>query len=48
MPNNSQQVIKDVVPDNILAELPGDFLFENPFQPATHNTLTNNKFKFID
>lgn len=47
MPNNNKQVIKDVVPANILAELPGDFLFENPFQPASHNTLTNNKFKFM-
>jgi hypothetical protein len=47
MPNNSQQIIKDVVPDDILKELPGDFLFENPFQPVTHNQLTTNKFRFI-
>lgn len=47
MPNNSQQVIKDVVPDSLLKDLPGDFLFENPFQPETNNVLTNNKFKFM-
>ena len=44
---NNQQVIKDIVPDTLLKDLPGDFLFENPFQPATNNPLTNNKFKFM-
>jgi len=47
MPNNSDQVIKNTVPANLLSELPGDFLFDNPFQPATHNVLTNNKFRFV-
>jgi len=47
MPNNSDQIIIQNVPDNIIRELPGDFLFENFFQPTTHNNLTNNKFRFI-
>lgn len=47
MPNNSQQVIKDTFPANLVSDLPGDFLFDNPFQPATHNVLTDNKFRFI-
>lgn len=47
MPINNQQVIKDIIPDGLLKDLPGDFLFENPFQPATNNNLTNNKFKFV-
>ena len=47
MPNNNLQIIKDNVPQNILNDLPGDFLFENAFQADTHNNLTNNKFRFI-
>ena len=47
MPNNSSQVIKDEVTENILRDLPGDFLFDNALQPATHNVLTNNKFRFV-
>ena len=47
MPNNGQQVLRDIIPDNILRDLPGDFLFENPFQPVTNNNLTNNKFRFV-
>lgn len=47
MPNNSQQIIKDEVTENVLRDLPGDFLFDNNFQPATHNNLTNNKFRFV-
>jgi hypothetical protein len=44
---NNQQVVKNIVPASVLQELPGDFLNENPYQPDTHNTLTNNKFKFM-
>jgi hypothetical protein len=47
MPNNSQQIIKDVVPESILRDLPGDFLYENALQPSTHNNLTTNKFRFV-
>ena len=47
MPNNSEQVIKENVPFGLLKDLPGDFLFENGFQPDTNNLLTNNKFRFI-
>jgi hypothetical protein len=47
MPNNSSQVIKDEVTENILRDLPGDFLFDNALQPETHNVLTNNKFRFV-
>jgi hypothetical protein len=47
MPNNSQQVLKDILPENILNILPGDFLNENPLQPTTNNLLTNNKFRFV-
>lgn len=47
MPNNNKQVISGNVPASILSELPGDMLYENSFQPATHNNLTNNKFRFI-
>jgi hypothetical protein len=47
MPNNSEQIISGNVPSNILRDMPGDFLFENEFQPATHNVLTGNKFRFV-
>jgi hypothetical protein len=47
MPNNSSQIVKDIIPDNILRDLPGDFLFDNLFQPTTNNNLTNNKFRFV-
>lgn len=47
MPNNNKQVISGNVPASILTELPGDMLYENAFQPATHNNLTNNKFRFL-
>lgn len=45
MPNNND-LPKDIFPSNILRDMPGDFLFENPFQPDTHNFLTGNKFRF--
>jgi hypothetical protein len=47
MPNNLDQIIIQNVPDSIIRDLPGDALFENFFQPTTHNNLTNNKFRFI-
>jgi hypothetical protein len=47
MPNNADQVLKNVLPASVLSEVPGDFLFENPIQPETHNNLTNNKFRFV-
>lgn len=47
MPNNLDQIIIQNVPDSIIRDLPGDALFENFFQPETHNNLTNNKFRFI-
>ena len=47
MPNNNTQILSNIVPDSILRTLSGDFLAENPIQPATHNVLTNNKFKFL-
>ena len=47
MPNNNDQIISGNIPDNILRDMPGDFLFENEFQPSTHNLLTNNKFRFV-
>lgn len=47
MPNNDKQVFKDLVPENVLRELSGDFLYENSFQPSTNNLLTNNKFRFM-
>jgi len=47
MPNNNKQIIKDEVTENVLRDLPGDFLFDNLLQPDTHNVLTNNKFRFV-
>ena len=47
MPNNHKQIIKDEVTENVLRDLPGDFLFDNLLQPDTHNVLTNNKFRFV-
>ena len=47
MPNNNNQILSGNIPANILAELPGDLLYENNFQPSNHNNLTNNKFRFI-
>ena len=44
--NNPQQVISDI-PSYILSELPGDFLNQNNFEPATNNKLTGNRFQFI-
>lgn len=47
MPNNPDQVLRDVLPAGVLKDIPGDFLYENPLQPSTHNNLTNNKFRFV-
>lgn len=44
--NNPQQIISDI-PSYILSELPGDFLNQNNYEPATNNKLTGNRFQFI-
>lgn len=47
MPNNPDQILKNIIAANILSEIPSEFLYENDLQPATNNNLTNNKFRFI-
>lgn len=47
MPNNNQQVIDQNITLDVLRKLSGDMLWENAFQPSTHNNLTNNKFRFL-